>query len=359
MAAQQWAEASGYGAIFFAPTLLAAGATLGEPSLGFAVVFTLFPLARLIFGALSPGTTPIWDERVALLLEMLPRIFPFVLAGVVGVVLVTWHGGVPSPTEALPWVLSLWVSFVLATCIAHELIHRTGSGDRLAGHVVAGLAGYPVLGYEHLRHHRLSGSTTEAEWPRLGESLWRFAARRLSRIGRETLGFGGLVWRTGRQSPTVRGLRWSLATTLVAWCLSGITGGWMGASIYGLVILLVSFAMQLVTYMQHWGLGDDSGLPGGRGRELAWEDDCRFQSWLTLGLSLHQGHHEMPGHTYFRVGLSPTSPRLPTGYLLLMFVALVPPLWQRVMEPARQRWLRNPDAPASAGRRIVCTTLYR
>ena len=358
MAAQALPSASGYGVIFAPPSLLATSAAVGEPWLVFAVVLTLFPLARLLFGALSPGPAPLWNEHVALLLESLPRVFPFVLAGAVAAVLTTWHGEAPTATEAMAWTLSFWVTLVLATCVAHELIHRIGPRDRLAGHVLAGLTGYPVLGYEHLRHHRLAGSTSQAEWPRLDESVWQFALRRLVRVGRETLGPSGLVWRREGRSPTVRGLRWSLATTLVTCCLFGLAGGWVGVAVYGVAMLLVSFAMQLVTYMQHWGLGDDAAAVG-RGRELAWEDDCRFQSWLTLGLSLHQRHHDAPGHAYFRIGLSPASPRLPIGYLLLMFAALVPPLWRRVMEPARQHWLRDPQAPASAGRRIVCTTAYR
>jgi alkane 1-monooxygenase len=358
MAPKQLASAAGYGVIFIAPALLATSAAVGQPWLVFAVVLTLFPLARLLFGALSPGPAPLWSEHAALLLELLPRVFLFVLAGAVLAVLATWHGQAPTGRDAVAWTLSFWVTLVLATCVAHELIHRAGPGDRLAGHLLAGLTGYPMLGYEHLRHHRLAGSTSQAEWPRLDESVWRFARRRLVRIGQETLGSSGLVWRRESRSPTVRGLRWSLATTLVTFCLFGLSGGWVGVAIYGVAVLLASFAMQLVTYMQHWGLGDDSAAPA-RGRELAWEDDCRFQSWLTLGLSLHQGHHDAPSHTYFRIGLSPASPRLPTGYLLLMFAALVLPLWRRVMEPARQHWLRDPQAPASAGRRIVCTTAYR
>lgn len=345
-------------AVFIAPSLLALSAVLSEPLLTLGVALLLFPLARIVFGVHRPGEPPVWDERLALLLERLPLAYAFTLVGALGTVLVSWNSSMPSPVEALQWTFSLWATLVFATCVAHELVHRSSGKDRLVGHLLAGMAGYPMLGYEHLRHHLLAGNTAAAEWPRCDESAWRFAARRIFRITTETVGTRGLAWHGDARSPTVRGLRLALGATAVTWAAFGAAAGWVGIAVFGLVVVLVTFAVQLVTYMQHWGLGDDC-LAGARKHEFGWEDDCRFQSWVTLNLSLHQAHHDTPGRPYFRVALAAASPRLPAGYVLLMFAALVPPLWRRVMEPARTYWMTHPAHPPSSGRRVTCAAVYR
>lgn len=344
----QISSAAGYLAIFVAPSLLALSAVISEPLLVLGVALLLFPLARIVFGVHRPGEAPVWDERLAVLLERLPLAYAFTLVGALGTVLVSWNSSAPSPVEALQWTFSLWVTLVFATCVAHELVHRSSGKDRLVGHLLAGMAGYPMLGYEHLRHHRLAGNTAAAEWPRCDESAWRFAARRISRITAETVGTRGLAWHGDARSPTVRGLRLALGATAATWAAFGAAAGWLGVAVFGLLVVLVTFAVQLVTYMQHWGLGDDC-LESARKHEFGWEDDCRFQSWVTLNLSLHQAHHDTPGRPYFRVALAAASPRLPAGYVLLMFAALVPSLWRRVMEPARTYWMTHPAHPPSSG----------
>jgi fatty acid desaturase len=354
----QIASAAGHAAIFIAPTLLGISAVVSEPALTVGAALLLFPLARIVFGGLQPDEPPAWNEPLAAVLERLPLIYTLALVSALATVLARWMNSTPSAVDALQWALSLWITLLFATCVAHELIHRSSGRDRLIGHVLAGLAGYPVLGYEHLRHHRLAGSTAFAEWPRCDESVWRFAARRISRIASETVGTRGLAWHGDFRSPTARGLRVALAATTATWGLFAASAGWTGVAIFGLVIVLVAFAVQLVTYLQHWGLGDDC-MPNAREHEWAWEDDCRFQCWVTLNLSLHQAHHEMAGRSYYHVGLAPRSPRLPAGYVLLMFAALVPPLWRRVMNPARTYWLEHPAQPPSSGRRVTCASIYR
>lgn len=350
--------AAGYTAIFVAPALLALGAYLGQPLLAVGIALLLFPLARIAFGGLGPGQPPALDERIGLVLEALPFAYGLALAGALGMVLVGWGNAVPSPADAFQWALSLWVALVFATCVAHTLVHRPGGWDRLFGHLLAGMAGYPVLGYEHLRHHRLGGSTALAEWPRCDESVWRFAARRIARIASETIGGRGLAWHGHLHSPTARGLRVALAATAATWTAFGAVGGWTGVVTFGFVVVLMTFAVQVVTYIQHWGLGDDC-VADSRAQEWGWEDDCRFQAWVTLNLSLHHAHHQAPGQPYYRLGLSANSPRLPTGYVLLIFAALVPALWRKVMDPARNYWLAHPSQPPSPGRRITCTSIYR
>jgi alkane 1-monooxygenase len=139
--------------------------------------------------------------------------------------------------------------------------------------------------------------------------------------------------------------------------LFAYAAGWRGVALYVGVLLAVTFGMQLFTYIQHWGLGDDTlGTSASRG--YGWEDDCRLQSWMTLGISLHDAHHQSGHLSFYRVALTPDSPRLPAGYVVLMVLCLFPRLWRKVMLPALEHWQRNPNDPRSPGRDLTCFSLY-
>ena len=148
-------------------------------------------------------------------------------------------------------------------------------------------------------------------------------------------------------------LRWALLATVGMAAAFAAIAGWRGALLFGLLAVGVAFGVQIITYIQHWALGQDSlGNAVGYGR--GWEDDCQFQAWITLNISLHDVHHREARLPYYRLQLSPDSPRLPAGYVMLMFASLLPPVWRRAMEPALARWFESPAEPMSAGRRLTC-----
>ena len=141
---------------------------------------------------------------------------------------------------------------------------------------------------------------------------------------------------------------------LLFWHAAGLAG----VLLYLSVSAAVTLGVQLINYIQHWGLGDDR--LGSRAAEgLAWEDDCRFQAWITLAISLHRAHHRDSRRPYYRIALERDSPRLPSGYLVLMVLCLVPALWRRMMLPALEHWERHPEQPRSPGRRLHCFVLPR
>lgn len=343
----------GYGLVLLAPLLLALSAWQDAPWAVAGVVMLGFPLARWAFGAVRPGSAPAWTAAQVRLLEAWPLLHAAILPAALAVLL--WRLGMSEvqASDALGWLLGLWLVMVFGTCVAHALLHDSQRGRRNLGHALAGLCGYPLLGAEHARHHRLSGSTAAAEAARTDESLWGYAWRRQVQVLRLALGREGLI----RASPRVRGpLIGAMASTLLAASAFGIFGGSHALAIYVLASVLVAFGVQAVTYLQHWGLGDDAFAQ--TARDLAWEDDCRFQAWVTLNLSLHQSHHHDVARPYYRTGLLRQAPRPPAGYLVLLALALAPPVWKAAMLPAVARWRSQPGRPPSSGRALVCWNLY-
>ena len=360
---RQLLRASGYGAALFLPALLIVATEIDEPYLVFGTVMLLFPMTRLVFGAVPSGQAIAWRPWLAEALDQLP--VAYFVAFVVALAITLGHltarlesHELTWAAAALGWSLSLWMMMMFATCVAHTLIHAPGPNRRRLGHMLAGLAGYPLLGYEHVRHHRMSGNTHAAEWPRMDESVWRFAARRLRVLAEETISPQGLAFRGDARSASVQGLRLSITCTAATAGLFAFNAGWVGLAIYCAAAALVSFSVQLVTYMQHWGLGDDH-LADARAQKYSWDSDCRLQAWLTMGLSLHQHHHHDGAAPYYESRLAEGSPRHPAGYVLLMVAALVPSVWRRVMHPVLQRWVADPRTQPTAGRGLTCIAHYK
>lgn len=349
--------AAGYLSILLMPLLIVVGIQIGVPVLGFAVVFFVFPLARKVFGNVTPGESPVWDERVATALDRLPFFYAAALTASIGYTLWWLHLGQPSVLAAVGLGLSLWMTMLMSACVAHELIHRRDWRQALVGHFIAGLSGYPVLADEHLSHHAKTGETEAGEWPRFQESLWSFAARRSRSVYGAVYGRDSGFWRPAVKDRHVRSLRIATATTLASLAAFGAAGGWLGLAIYAGVIVAMGFSLQLIHYIQHWGLGDDRQLLA-KSRGYSWDDDCRLQRWMTLSISFHQSHHDEGHRPYYLVSLRPDSPRLPTGYVILMVLSLIPPLWNRVMTPVLEYWEQNPDKPRSAGRNVTCLAMY-
>lgn len=348
---KQWGLALGYTSIFVTPALLLAGLWLDVPALAFAAVMLVYPGLRCFVGCVRPGDTPLWREDTATVLDRLPIVYAMLLVTVMGLVLRHLAGRVASPN--LPIGLSLWVTLLFATCVAHELIHRQGALDRALGQCVAGIAGYPVLVLEHLAHHARAGDTRRAEWPRVDEGAWCFATRRLARILADAYGTTSTFWNRRSPGPALRGVRLATAMWMTTLLLFWHAAGLAGVMLYAAVSAAVALGVQLINYIQHWGLGDDR--LGSRAAEgHAWEDDCRFQAWVTLGISLHRAHHRDSRRPYYRIALESDSPRLPAGYLVLMVLCLFPALWRRVMLPALEHWERHPQLPRSPGRRLHC-----
>lgn len=199
----------------------------------------------------------------------------------------TWRG------DVLPVVgfgFSLWMTLLFATCVAHELIHRRDKRQAMLGHLLGGICGYPALGIEHLAHHGRPGDTARAEYPLRSESVWQFASRRLRRVGEEMFGRRAPVWNRRSQALGLVRTRAALVATALTWLAFAAIGGWSGAVLYLFMMVGVAFGVQLITYIQHWGLGDDS-IPDRIGFGRGWEEDCRFQAWITLSISLHDEHH--------------------------------------------------------------------
>ncbi|UUX95366.1 fatty acid desaturase [Aquabacterium sp. J223] len=354
---RQLFQASGFLCILVAPSMLMIGIAVDTPILAFAVIMIGLPLLRPLTGPL-PDEPIQWRESIATALHLLPVAYGALLISTITFVLheLRTHG-IPSFGYGMAIGLSLWLILLLSTCVAHELIHQRQRLHCWLGVALAGFAGYPLLHQEHFGHHARPGDTEGAAWPRTHESACSFAARRIKVTVMEAYGPASPLWLRPPSTRATSALR--VATGV---CLATAAAFWMAAGFGGLVLYVcvvggVCFGVQLITYIQHWGLGDDrQGASATQG--LGWEDDCRLQAWLTLGVSLHHQHHKRSHLPYYHLTLADDSPRLPANYVILLVLCLVFPLWLRSMQPALKHWEANPSDPRSSGRRLTCFYAY-
>ena len=96
--------------------------------------------------------------------------------------------------------------------------------------------------------------------------------------------------------------------------------------------------LEIVNYMEHYGmLRQEVGPPDRRRYERvapahSWNSNNIATNVLLYHLQRHSDHHANPTRRFQTLRDFPESPVLPTGYAGMMTLALVPPLFRRVMD---------------------------
>jgi alkane 1-monooxygenase len=94
--------------------------------------------------------------------------------------------------------------------------------------------------------------------------------------------------------------------------------------------------LETFNYVAHYGL---SRRVGGDGRverltaQHSWNSARRMNNAALFNMGHHSDHHRLMTRSY--EGLEPLAgaAELPSGYAAALLMALVPPLWRRVMDP--------------------------
>jgi alkane 1-monooxygenase len=134
--------------------------------------------------------------------------------------------------------------------------------------------------------------------------------------------------------------------------------GWTGLLFYILQILGAAFSVQAITYLQHWGLSQRE-TPDLADFGFAWEDGCWMQACVTLNHAYHGQHHLNLRLPYYRLSMAKDALTLPASYPVMFVVALVPPLFTRIMAKRLQRWLNDVDSREDLVYQSECVSAAR
>ena len=174
----------------------------------------------------------------------------------------------------------------------------------------------------------LGGWASGSTYPLLGSlrSAWSLERRRLARRGRHPFRPGNDVLNAWLMSAVLWGamvavLGWQILPLLVVQAVVGFT------------------LLEVVNYMEHYGMLRQKVGVGHRQRyervdpSHSWNSNNIATNVLLDHLQRHSDHHANPTRRYQTLRDFEESPVLPTGYAGMIVLAVVPPLWRRVMDP--------------------------
>jgi alkane 1-monooxygenase len=228
--------------------------------------------------------------------------------------------------------------------IAHELMHRKSRWHRAGAEALMTLVSYPHFCVEHvLGHHRKVATPDDAASSRLHESFYRFYPRTVVQSLTSAWTLEGERCKKRGISPTSlrsRRLRYPLVLGVI---YLGVLFA-LGPVALGLFMAQGVLAFSLlegINYIEHYGL-TRRRLPSGSYERVrpqhSWNSAHRVSNYVLFNLARHSDHHYLASREYDRLRHHEDAPQLPTGYAGMVLLALVPPLWFRVMNPRVEAW---------------------
>ena len=250
--------------------------------------------------------------------------------------------------------LSMGVVSGLGINVAHELMHRPGKAERALAEVLMTAASYTHFCVEHVYgHHKHVATPDDPASARLNESVYRFLPRTL-------WGSAVSAWRIeGHRIRTAgiatlslknRQLRYPLVLLLV-YLACFLVGGPRAVLFFALQSAVGILLLEVINYIEHYGLSRQREATGRYQRcdpTHSWNASERLTNWFLFHLQRHADHHALASRPFASLRHLDESPQMPTGYAGMILLALVPPVWKRVMNARVAEWKeRGPSAQNS------------
>jgi alkane 1-monooxygenase len=245
-----------------------------------------------------------------------------------------------SPLEFLGMIFSIGIMGVGAGInVGHELMHRSGKAERAMAEIMLTSVSYTHFCVEHiLGHHRRVATPEDPASADLGDQVYVFAFKSM---------FGSVIsaWKlegvrvkrrdAGFMHLGDRRVRHPLMIT-AAYVISFAMAGWLGVLFFAAQSLTAVFLLEVINYIEHYGLRRKPTRNGNYERvqpHHSWNASQRVTNWFLYNLQRHSDHHYLARRPYWQLRHYEDVPQLPFGYATAILVALIPPLWWRIMDP--------------------------
>lgn len=240
------------------------------------------------------------------------------------------------------FALGLYVGQV-SNSNAHELIHASARLPRRIGTAVyvTLLHGHHVSAHLRVHHVHVATAKDPNSAPR-GRGFWAYA-----------LGVCRDEFRAGLKAENAHRARATATLSLhpyvayvgggaLALTLSFALAGPKGLAVHVAIASYAQLQLLLSDYVQHYGLQRriaDTGKPEPVGPQHSWNAPRWYSSAMMLNAPKHSDHHMRPTRAFPELEIAPnTMPILPYSLPVMGAIALVPPLWRRVMDRRLARW---------------------
>jgi alkane 1-monooxygenase len=229
---------------------------------------------------------------------------------------------------------------------AHELMHQRNRRERWLGDILLSMVLYSHFRSEHLLvHHIHVGTPRDAVTARYNESFLRFFPRVLAEcVGSSWRAEVALLKRRGLSALDLRNPFWRYAALqlgMIAMAL--IVGGWYGLLLFVGQAFFAIWMLELTNYVEHYGL-TRKYLGNGKFEHVkpqhSWNAAHKVSNWFLINLQRHSDHHYKPDRRFplLQTYGEDEAPQLPYGYPMMTMLAMMPPLWRRMMNPRVRKW---------------------
>lgn len=332
-----------YLAAYINPLLAIIGLLTGGIFTWGAVIFSFVLIP--IFDQIGPVDTSNVDDvtRQTLLGK---RIFDWLLYlnvpvvfFIVGLFVSVINAGTLTNAELIGSLLS--VGIVIGSCginVAHELGHRKAKYEQRLAQLLLIPALYMHFFIEHNRgHHKFVATDEDPASAKKGDWLFWFWIKSL-------IGSYLSAWKLEAERLRKKGISfWSYRNQMIQFTvvqlfylviLSYFT------SLFGVLIIAASglvgiLLLETINYLEHYGLRRKK-LENGRYERVrpvhSWNANYQIGRIVLYELTRHSDHHYIASKKYQVLDHHEEAPELPFGYPMMILIALVPPLWFKIMD---------------------------
>ncbi|KTD44864.1 alkane 1-monooxygenase [Legionella quateirensis] len=308
--------------------------------LPFAIVFILIPLIDIF---VHDPSNPSKEQEQELIQDNYYKYLTYAYVPA-QIIMITYAAYVIS-TQHLLW--NEWLGFTLSIGLisggaginlAHELMHKNNRTQQLLSRTLLVCVCYGHFFVEHVKGHHVRVATPEdPATAKLGQSFYQFIPRtligsfksalhlekkRMHQKGYSTWSFHNHFW-------------WILSVPLIISILCLLLGGISVLAFFIVQSFTAIMTLELVNYIEHYGL-ERNKLENGLYEKVSPYHSWNANHWLTnailFHLQRHSDHHTYGGRPYQILRHMEQSPQLPSGYLGMIVLALIPPLWRLIMD---------------------------
>lgn len=249
--------------------------------------------------------------------------------------------------------------------VAHELIHKQNPFEQNLGKIVLHFVTYTHFYIEHIHgHHKRVATKNDPATSQFGEDVYPFIFK--SAYGGYMSAWELEAKRLRKNNQSIfspihnQMIHYTLATIVtcaIFYLINGLPAVvfFLGQSFFGFMLL------EVVNYIEHYGLQrKEIGSKGSNIYERvsplhSWNSDHRISNYFLFKLQRHADHHTWPTRRYQTLRSWDFSPQLPVGYVGMIIVALIPPLFHSIMDPKVIQYNAimyggNPDDDAAENR---------
>lgn len=228
---------------------------------------------------------------------------------------------------------------IIGINVGHELGHRSSRFELFLAKMFLLSSLYMHFFIEHNRgHHKRVGTHDDPASARYGESLYLFLVRSI--VASYFSAWNLELERLKKEQRSVFSFHNQMIHFFVIQLLLLLIIFYFFGSAVTLYFVLAAFLgialLESVNYIEHYGIGRKKRSDGQYEKVMhchSWNSNHVLGRLALFELSRHSDHHYKASKKYQLLNHHDDSPQMPTGYPGMIILALIPPLWFKVIHP--------------------------